>query len=446
MLHDFLDANRPQLIERCRAKAPRRGALYPTTREAEYGIPLFLGQLIETLRNAQNSAAWAGLEVPEPSQPPKKQAQAEIATTAAKHGRELLRQGFTVEQVIHNYGDLCQAVTELATERHVPVSTDDFRTFNGCLDDAIADAVTEFGEQHDHLISEMGDQVMSERLGFLADELRNFLNTALASFAAIRRGTATIDGATSAALDRSLAGIRDLVDRELADVRLTAGLPSQLDYFAVGQFIAEVQVAADVAAKGNECEFTVWPVESALMVHVDKHLLHSAVSILLQNAFKFTPSHGHVSLKAYGAANKVLIEVADECGGLPEGEAGAMFHSFGQHGVERSGLDLGLSISRRAVETCGGTLNVRDMPGIGCVFTIEMPRGDGPVPLEADEATVTDTAAAATDVAAHPFPGDRRRQRSGDVASQLPAATPPTGWDQRLDANPRSSTANPHRH
>jgi signal transduction histidine kinase len=47
---------------------------------------------------------------------------------------------------------------------------------------------------------------------------------------------------------------------------------------------------------------------------------------------------------------------------------------FEQHNADRSGLGLGLSISRRAVEMCSGCLTVRDKPGLGCVFTIDVPR------------------------------------------------------------------------
>jgi signal transduction histidine kinase len=372
MLHEFLDANRAELIERCRAKVATRPAPRPTPQEMEHGIPLFLGQLIDTLRIAQLPVS-EGHKLSR-SGSTEGEVKSEIATGAAKHGHELLRQGFTVDQVVHDYGDLCQAITELASENGAPVSSEEFRTLNGCLDDAIADAVTEFGWQRDQLMSEIGNRAMSERLGFLAHELRNSLNTAMLSFAAIKGGGVGLHGATAAVLDRSLIALRDLIDRALADVRLAAGLPSQLDYVGVSQFIAEVQVAASLEARAKECEFTVFPVEPELAIHVDRHLLYSAVSNLLQNAFKFTHAHGHVGLKAFGAGDRVLIEVEDECGGLSEGKTESMFGMFEQSDADRSGLGLGLSISRRAVEACGGTLRVRNVPDTGCVFTIDLPR------------------------------------------------------------------------
>ncbi|MGZ5031841.1 MAG: sensor histidine kinase [Usitatibacter sp.] len=373
MLHEFLDTNRAELIERCRAKVARRPTPRPTPKEMEHGIPLFLGQLIETLRVEQAPEALASRKASGLSGPAKRHAQSEIATGATKHGGELLRQGFTVDQVVHDYGDLCQAVTELALEKNTPVSTDEFHTLNRCLDDAIADAVTEFGWQRDQLISQMGSRAMSERLGFLAHELRNHLNTAMLSYAAIKSGSVGLEGATSAVLNRSLVGLRDLIDRALADVRLAAGVPSQLDYVSVGRFVSEVQVAASLEAKAKGCEFTVYPVEPGLAIHADEQLLYSAVSNLLQNAFKFTRTHSHVSLKAFASGDRVLIEVEDQCGGLAKGKAEAMFRSGEQQDADRSGLGLGLSISRRAVEACGGKLSVRDKPGIGCVFTIDLP-------------------------------------------------------------------------
>jgi hypothetical protein len=65
----------------------------------------------------------------------------DVGTTAALHGRDLFREGFTIEQVVRDYGDVCQAVTKLAIETGVPISVDEFRTFNRCLDNAIAGAV-----------------------------------------------------------------------------------------------------------------------------------------------------------------------------------------------------------------------------------------------------------------------------------------------------------------
>jgi signal transduction histidine kinase len=56
-----------------------------------------------------------------------------------------------------------------------------------------------------------------------------------------------------------------------------------------------------------------------------------------------------------------------------------IFRPFAQFSAERTGLGLGLPISRRGVEANGGTLHVRNLPGTGCVFTIDLPRAAPPL-------------------------------------------------------------------
>jgi signal transduction histidine kinase len=80
------------------------------------------------------------------------------------------------------------------------------------------------------------------------------------------------------------------------------------------------------------------------------------------------------TLHAYSAADRVLINVADHCGGLRAGAADTLLRRFAQNGEDRSGLGLGLDICRRSVEANGGVLSVRDVPGHGCVFRIDLPR------------------------------------------------------------------------
>ena len=302
MLHEFLTTNRQTLISRCREKVAKRTAPHPTDAELLHGIPLFLEQLIKTLQLEQTSTPSESRQVSGPPEPAKTPVYSEIGTTAAKHGSELLRQGFTVDQVVHDYGDLCQAITELAVEHNVPVTTDEFRTLNRCLDNAIADAVTEFGRQRDNLISTEGAQAMGERLGSLAHELRNLLDTAMLAVAAIKGGDVGMGGATGAVLDRSLIGLRNVIDRSLADVRLAVGMPAQRERID----LADVHRRGSgcrpmLEAKARGCALTVLPVEPGLAVDADRQMLSSAVANLLQNAFKFTRPHSHVSLRAYAS-------------------------------------------------------------------------------------------------------------------------------------------------
>src|SRR5436305_1625447 len=77
------------------------------------------------------------------------------------HGRDLLGLGFTVSQVVHDYGDICQASTELAVDQNAPITTIEFHILNRCLDTAIADAVTE----HARITAEARSADEFERMG-----------------------------------------------------------------------------------------------------------------------------------------------------------------------------------------------------------------------------------------------------------------------------------------
>src|SRR6185312_13486690 len=141
----------------------------------------------------------------------------------------------------------------------------------------------------------------------------------------------------------------------------------------VNDFLQELQVSAAMEAKARGIAFKISQIDRGITINADRQMIGSAVSNLLQNAFKFSRSHGSVLLTAQAADERVLIEVEDECGGLPPGKAEELFRPFKQEGSNRSGLGLGLSISRRAVEANGGTLTVRNLAGKGCVFRIDLP-------------------------------------------------------------------------
>lgn len=355
MLHEFLTANKGAIIERTRAKVAERSAPRPTAEELQQGIPLFLNQLIENLRLSTRGTSKA------------------ITESATLHGGDLLKMGLTVAHVVHDYGDLCQAVTALADEMHAPITAAEFQIFNGCLDDAIANAVTEYVLQRQRSNTVEGN----ERLGFLAHELRNHLSAATLSFEILKKGSVGIGGSTGAVLGRSLLGIRDLIDRSLAEVRLEAGLYKR-ERVSVSELMADVEVEAALGASERGIELSFAPVESGIYIEIDRPIIAAAIMNLLQNAFKFSHAHGHVSMRATATTDRVLFEIEDECGGLPPGKAEELFRPFEQRSNNRTGLGLGLSISRKGIEANHGELRVRDLPGKGCVFTIDLPRQPAP--------------------------------------------------------------------
>jgi signal transduction histidine kinase len=372
VLHEFLTTYRVDLIERCRLKVANRLAPKVTDAELAHGIPAFLDQLIKTLRVEQTSEPMLSRKVSGPAGGGA--AVSEIGATATLHGRELSIRGFTVEQVVHDYGDLCQAITDLAFERSAPIEIDEFRTLNRCLDNGIADAVTEYAFQRNSVADSKSVKALNERLGSLAHELRNHLHSATLAVIAIKAGKVGLTGATGAVLDRSLIGMRSLIDRSLAEVRVAAGMSPRRQLVSLADFVADVKISSSLEAQSRGCTFTVGDVDPELALDVDLEMLFSAVGNLLQNGFKFSQPNTEVSLSAYAAADRIRIDIRDHCGGLSPGVAEAMFLPFKQSGEDRSGLGLGLAICRRSIEANNGVLRVRDVPGSGCVFTIDLPR------------------------------------------------------------------------
>jgi len=356
VLHHFIEANRGDIIERCRAKAASRLVTPLTGAAMEHGVPVFLDQLANALKSGLTTSP-------------------EINRSAGRHGHDLLRQGFSLSQVVHDYGDVCQAITELAVELDAPISSEDFRTLNRCLDDAIAGAVTEFGREQNQ--TTLDDEVA--RAGYLAHEVRNLVNTAMVAFEVLKTGNVGVAGRTGRVLHRSLAGLRALASRSLTEVRLTQGVQNR-EQFLVCEFIAELAAAATLDSHSRGVTLTVLPVAEGVSIEADRHILTAVLTNLLQNAFKFTRAHTSVTLRVGASAERVLIEVQDECGGLPSGNVDDLFRPFEQRGADRTGLGLGLAFSRWAVEAHNGRIYGRNLPGKGCVFTVDLPRIPCPPP------------------------------------------------------------------
>ena len=364
MLHEFLTVYREAIIARTRAKLVARPWPSASTQELEHGVPLFLSQLSETLRREESATPFA------PNA---------IGASAAQHGADLLALGFSVSEVVHEYGDVCQAVTELALEHQAPLTTEEFHTLNRCLDTAIAEAVTE----HARMTAARTMTDETERLGQIIHEVRNKLQTAVLAYEIVKRGTVAINGSTGSLLGRSLTELRDLVSSTEADVRLAAEDQHRTPV-RVTAFIKEIAEAGALHADIRGLTFIVERVNPEWTVSADTQLLASAVTNLLNNAFKYTRPEGRVILRVRSDGTRLVIEVEDQCGGIPASLSDP-FQPFGERrGRDRTGLGLGLSIARKAVRAHGGDIYIRDMPGKGCVFAIDVPLAfdDLPDPTE----------------------------------------------------------------
>jgi signal transduction histidine kinase len=354
MLYEFIARHREEIIRRCRSKVAMRSAPPPTQAEIDNGVPLFLDQLADALRLGQLSSP-------------------EIGRSATLHGHDLRRQGFTVSQVVHDYGDVCQSITELAMEKLAPISADDFRTLNACLDDAIAVAVTEYARQGNQSATDEESARGTERLGFLAHELRNLLNTAMLAFGVLKSGNVGVGGSTGTVLNRSLVFASDLIARSLGEVSLTQGVRNRGPIEVAG-FVEEISEAATLAAASSSVILVVEPVADGIVVEGDRQILTAVLMNLLLNAFKFTRPGTQVILRVGASTERVMLEIEDRCGGLPAGNVEDLFRPFEQRSSDRTGVGLGLAFSRWGVEASRGRVYARNLSGVGCIFTVDLPR------------------------------------------------------------------------
>ena len=355
-LHEFIALNREEIIRRCQSKVAARSMPPPTEMEISHGVPLFLDQLVDALRLGLRSSP-------------------QIEKSAVLHGHERLLQGFTVSQVVMDYGDVCQSVTGLAVEMNAPIGTDDFRTLNRCLDDAIAGAVTEYGLGRNQSTLDGESTRGSERVGFLAHQVRNLSDTALIAWEALKTGKVGVRGSTAAVMEGAIMSIRALMGRSLADVRVHQPVLNR-EPFQLSGFIDDLAPAANLEAKARGITLTVMPVEDGVVVDADRHVLAAVVGGLLQNAFKFTGPHTTVTLRVGASTERVLIEILDECSGLPEANVNELFRPFEEIGAA-AGAGLGLAFSRWGVEANDGRIYARNLPEHGCVFTVDLPRLSG---------------------------------------------------------------------
>ncbi len=352
MLHEFITANRAAIIACAKAKVRTRSWSPASSDELETGVPLFLTQLTETLR--QGPGAFRPTD-------------AGIGMSGALHGRNLIELGFTIAQVVHDYGDVCQAITETAIGMDAAITIDEFRTLNRCLDIAIAGAVTE----HARITAESPSTSELERSAHVAHELRDMLNTAVLAFHALKTGAIAINGSTGAVLGRSLTGLGHLIDNTVAQARMS--LPLSQEEVQVGAFLDTIALKAALTAESKGVQFVVELQDRTAKICGDLPVLASAVMNLLNNAFKFTPSGGRVALRVSADGASLIVEVQDQCGGFPA-MTGDPFAPFVlRRSGDRSGLGLGLSIARQAARAHGGDIVIRNLPGEGCVFVLSLP-------------------------------------------------------------------------
>lgn len=385
-LYDFLILNEEKIVKMTEDKALDLAGTKPSSEQLKRGLPIFYKQLIEILKRDQlifdgpkkdtNAIVNAASRMDEYAMAlaSGRPDEAELAKSAGSHGTELLRLGYTLSHVVHAYGAMCQSITELATQDKVEISSSDFQELNHCLDIAIAGAVTEF--QLGSKIEEKNREL--QHLGALAHELRNALTSVNLSIQLLKKGTVGFGGSTAQILDKSLKRLEFLIDRSLTEVRLQTEPIVNPEKMNLLKVIDEIMVTADIEARAKKQVIKV-QIDPELEINVDPQLFFSAMSNVIQNAVKYSKSNGVIQIRAKILDPNLIIEVEDECGGIIQkknsaGDSIDLFSPFEQQHYDRSGLGLGLTISKRAILLNHGTLEYKDIEKKGCIFKVVLPK------------------------------------------------------------------------
>jgi hypothetical protein len=373
VLHEFLSSNRATLIERCRSKAALRPVIPAPGEAIAHGVPVFLDQVIRTLQlerthEPAESRKVSGLSGGGDS------GVSEIGVAARRHAHELFQRGFPVDLVVHDYGDLCQAITDLAVEVHVPIEADDFRTLNRCLDNAIANSMTAYVDERDLLVISQADEAFQKHFSDLTHGLRDLIDTATRAMTVIKTRQVDPTGPTGALLESCLARLGALVDRSLPHGESGVPISARQRLISAAEFISDVGFSATLEAQSRGCNLKILPVDARLAMNVDRNMLFLALQYLLQSTFQFAARGTTVRLSVYGTADRICIEIEDHSGGLTSSDLQHLSGPFPSVDSDSMGLASSLRMCQRRIEANDGALRVLNMPHSGCVVSVNLPR------------------------------------------------------------------------
>lgn len=348
-LHEFMSARRDEILATCQAELAGAQGREELKRYVEEFFD-------ETLRAVRRDSGIRDSSSPLP----------EGSETAARFGAERQRAGLAVTDVPVLFSAISQALAKTGEKYELTISAEEYRILNRCLDAGVATSIENFWQED----KVRENQLITERFGFVAHELRNALGNATLAFKLLRSGNLDLNGRTADVVARNLARMDALVVQSLARVQLDVGVTPELTPVHVASVLRNVEASA-IPDRGISL---VLELDEHVFIAADEMLLASAVSNLVNNAIKFSPPGATVWLRGYTEQGRALIEVEDHGGGLKHENPAEIFKPYVKRKAGNSkGTGLGLAIAMSAVKAMNGDLGVVDEPGHGCLFTMAFP-------------------------------------------------------------------------
>ncbi len=355
-LHDVLSDKAGVVMETWREAVS--GTLAPESLpslELQNHLPDFLKELTDALREAEGLPRCG-------------EDTSDLGATAAGHGEQRLRLGFSLDSVVREYGSMRDAIMKTAHDAGVHVTMAEMQIVFSCSITAIARAVTEYTQQRDAELQRRAN----EHFAFIAHELRNPLSSALSAFQLLQQRGVIPEDRVSATLGRGLKQTSELIDKTLHIARVASGIELHREPAMLSKLLADVEDGSTTDAHSRSIHVDV-TVENDQELFVDVRLVRSAVGNLLRNAVKYSHDGAQVHLRGSVTNERAVIEIEDGCGGLAPGMVESVFTPFVRMDSNTTGFGLGLAIAKQAADAHGGSIRVQNLPGKGCIFVLEIP-------------------------------------------------------------------------
>lgn len=322
-------------------------------------MPRFVDEIVTALREQEAEAEMVATGATMSGQ----------YATAAEHGEQRLRLGFSVDAVVREYGAMRHAIVAVAREYDVELTLAELQCLFDSTVAGIARAVSEYARQRD---AEQ-QRLHNEHIAFIAHELRNPLASAVIALEALAQdGRIPPELRASRALANGLRTMQELIDHALTVARAASGIELQREQVRLADLLAEAELQAAGEAEARNITVHVHLGED-VAVDVDRRLMRSALANIVRNAVKYSARDSVVEIRTRLDGDHAMIEVEDECGGLVPGKVEAAFAPFVRLDQKTDGFGLGLAIAKQAVEAHAGSIRVQNIPGKGCIFALELP-------------------------------------------------------------------------
>ena len=263
-----------------------------------------------------------------------------------------------------------KAVAEGDYTRHIDISDD-------------SEEISELADSFNRMVEQLAEQraARERMLDDVAHELRRPMSALQSAAEVLRDGKRQDPHVQSKLLDGlywEMGRLGRLTHRLTLAARDGAGPAlnkrADVDVAAVASRVVTV-FAAEAARQGIELDCA--PHDNLPPVHADEDALIEVFTNLLDNALKFTPRGGRVSVSMGATDDQVWVQVTDSGMGLTLEEQKQLFKRFYRGDQARTrphGIGLGLAIANELVQAHGGTINVSSQPDQGAAFRVAIPR------------------------------------------------------------------------